>query len=541
MNKKAKKDTKSYPKINKKFKEKLFLPKKENDKNDSKTNNNIQLKLEATNIFDENYLIDFRNNMKNKFKVTKSLKVYNKTDNNKKNLNRKVKETKSSIKNQTKSQNKKIKNNNQKNIKNNTIENKNNDENNINENNNKSEINIKNENNNKSENSTKNDNMDNKDNISQNNNMRSKDNISQNNNMTNKDNSSQNNYMRSKDSFSQNHNMRNKDYISQNHNIGNKDSSSHFNNETNEDNYYKINNINNNAYNKQSNTTKNNISNNNKNKSKNNNSDNNTKNNITTNNKDNISYNNTKDINSPNHNGQKNNIRKSNVKNGKNILSPKKNVTLKTLDSSPTKSKDKSNKVKKFDIFQNVVSKSKETISTNVDTLTLEKDKNEENKPEETQETVKAVFTPIPSLLRRTSKIISGQIPNAKDVEKAINLRRQQYNEYLKSLHKPKPKPKPKPKVYDLDNVIFIQKMYKGFQIKDVNQTVTRLKINLCVTELLCLILNNVFKHARKRITFYMFKTYYHDPFTHIFTEVNFTDKLAMKLSDTYYNFNNFY
>ena len=108
-------------------------------------------------------------------------------------------------------------------------------------------------------------------------------------------------------------------------------------------------------------------------------------------------------------------------------------------------------------------------------------------------------------------------------------------------MHKPKPKPKPKPKVYDLDNVIFIQKMYKGFQIKDVNQTVTRLKINLCVTELLCLILNNVFKHARKRITFYMFKTYYHDPFTHIFTEVNFTDKLAMKLSDTYYNFNNFY
>ena len=73
----------------------------------------------------------------------------------------------------------------------------------------------------------------------------------------------------------------------------------------------------------------------------------------------------------------------------------------------------KRKKVKKFDIFQNVISKSKETISTNVDTLTLEKDKNEENKPEETQETVKAVFTPIPSLLRRTSKIISGQIPNA--------------------------------------------------------------------------------------------------------------------------------
>ena len=83
--------------------------------------------------------------------------------------------------------------------------------------------------------------------------------------------------------------------------------------------------------------------------------------------------------------------------------------------------------------------------------------------------------------------------------------------------------------------------MFKSYHVKDVDQTVTRLKINLCVTELFCLIFSRVFRHARRRITFYIFKNYYHDPFTHIFTEVDFSDKLAMKLSDKYYNFNNFF
>ena len=130
-----------------------------------------------------------------------------------------------------------------------------------------------------------------------------------------------------------------------------------------------------------------------------------------------------------------------------------------------------------------------------MDTISTEKDKNEENL-EEVKNAMKAVFTPIPSLMKKNSKVIS-QEPNLKDVEKAIQLRRQQYNEYLKFLKKPKHKPKPKPKVYDLDNVIFIQKMFKAYEVKDVNQTVTRLKINLCVTELFCLIFNHIFKHAR--------------------------------------------
>ena len=107
-------------------------------------------------------------------------------------------------------------------------------------------------------------------------------------------------------------------------------------------------------------------------------------------------------------------------------------------------------------------------------------------------------------------------------------------------MNKPKPKPKPKPKVYDINKVQEIQRMYRGFRTRNVIQIISRLKINLCVTELNCLILNEVFKHACIRIGFYILKLYYHDPFTHIENEVDFTDRLSMKLSDKYYNFNNF-
>ena len=468
LNKKKEKGTKSLPAKNKKLKEKLFLPINENNKNDFNNNNNKQTTLETKNIFDENYLIDFKNMMKKKFKVTKSLKVYKKTDNNKKNINKKTIETNNSKRSQTKSQNKKIRD--------------------------AKNINKKNQNN-----ENKNDNK-----ISKKKKKRN-----------------ENNDAKNKETFQNNNNNNDNNNVDNNKDIN------------------KINMPNNlNKNNNSNNSSKTNISKKNKNK--------NTTNNISKHNRNDTSdNNNTKNTNSNNdtndksNNTRKSNIRRKNVSPKRNI-SPKKNVTIKVSESSPIKSKDKNNnnKLRKSDKFQ---SKNKETISTNIETLTIEKEKNEEDNTEENNEMIKAVFTPIPTLLRRTSKVINGIVPNVKDVEKAINLRRQQYNEYLRSLNKPKPKPKPKPKIYDLDNVVFIQKMYKGFQIKDVNQTVQRLKINLCVTELLCLIFNNVFRHARKRITFYMFKTYYHDPFTHIFTEVNFTDKLAMKLSDTYYNFNNFY
>ena len=150
-------------------------------------------------------------------------------------------------------------------------------------------------------------------------------------------------------------------------------------------------------------------------------------------------------------------------------------------------------------------------------------------------------LTPIPTLQKKKD----GETldTNSKDVQNAIMMRRLEYNDYIKSLNKPKkpkPKPKPKPKVYDNNKVNEIQKVYRGFQTRIINQTINRLKVNLCVTELTCLILREVLIHSRRRIPFYLLKLYYHDPFVNIGNEVDFNDKLNTKLSDKYYNFNNF-
>jgi hypothetical protein len=239
------------------------------------------------------------------------------------------------------------------------------------------------------------------------------------------------------------------------------------------------------------------------------------------------------------------------------------------------------------DKFLSTASKSKETISTYQETISTEENQKKENEKERessniTQKNIiKEVneskssnqrnntkkktlknteslaekielpklndnnlskgLTPIPTLQKKKD----GETldPNSKDVQNAIMLRRLEYNDYIKNLNKPKkpkPKPKPKPKIYDNNKVNEIQKVYRGFQTRIVNQTINRLKVNLCVTELTCLILREVLIHSRRRIPFYLLKLYYHDPFVNIGNEVDFNDKLNTKLSDKYYNFNNF-
>jgi len=235
-----------------------------------------------------------------------------------------------------------------------------------------------------------------------------------------------------------------------------------------------------------------------------------------------------------------------------NLLSPKKNsITKGGKTSKENKSKNitKNKTEPKLDLNKNkTLKKTKETISTTLDTLSPEKDKeknilvlNEDNNPN---------FARIPRLIRRQSRLATGTTFNAKDVEKAIKLRRKQYNEYLKNLNKPKEvKPEPviesesssssesEPKVYDSNKVNTIQKIYRGYQNKKIYQLVDRLKINSCVTELLCLIFCRVYIHAKKRISFGILKTYYHVPFSNICEEMDFKDKIAIRLPDRYYNF----
>lgn len=170
-------------------------------------------------------------------------------------------------------------------------------------------------------------------------------------------------------------------------------------------------------------------------------------------------------------------------------------------------------------------------------------DKSKEDKIKRREKRLATVLTPIPlKIIKKDGNQIQF---NEKDVQNAIVLRRLEYNEYITTLNMPKPKPKPnpkptpKPKIYDINKVNVIQKIYKGFQTRDIQQIVNRLKVNLCANELFCLILNEVYIHAKKRIIFNLLKLFYHEPFHSIYNEVDFTDRIYMKLSGRYYNFNN--
>ena len=240
----------------------------------------------------------------------------------------------------------------------------------------------------------------------------------------------------------------------------------------------------------------------------------------------------------------------------KSTISPEKDTKLKNTISTEkgikqksTKSPEKSIK-KKRKISPEKNAKQKSTISLEKNAKQKNMDSNNNNNNTEEN---KITFARIPILIRRQTRIYTGTTFNAKDVEKAIKLRRQQYNEYLKSLNKPKPKlilkqdtisesesePEPEPKVYDSEKVRIIQRIFKGYHVKEIHQTLNRLRINSCLNELLCLISGKVYIHAKKRITFNILKTYYHEPFIDICEEVGFQDKIAIKLSDRYYNFKN--
>ena len=225
-------------------------------------------------------------------------------------------------------------------------------------------------------------------------------------------------------------------------------------------------------------------------------------------------------------------------------ISPEKDTKLKNTISTEKGIKQKSTKSPEKSI------KKKRKISPKKNAKQKNMDSNNNNNNTEEN---KITFARIPRLIRRQTRIHTGTTFNAKDVEKAIKLRRQQYNEYLKSLNKPKPKlilkqdtisesesePEPEPKVYDSEKVRIIQRIFKGYHVKEIHQTLNRLRINSCLNELLCLISGKVYIHAKKRITFNILKTYYHEPFIDICEEVGFQDKIAIKLSDRYYNFKN--
>lgn len=87
----------------------------------------------------------------------------------------------------------------------------------------------------------------------------------------------------------------------------------------------------------------------------------------------------------------------------------------------------------------------------------------------------------------------------------------------------------------ELRKIIKLQKRFKGFAVREVEQKVRNLKVNNCLLEVLCLIACRVYDNAKKRLMFREIKKIYYNPFK-IDDELDLKDKLDFKLPDKFYN-----
>ena len=86
-----------------------------------------------------------------------------------------------------------------------------------------------------------------------------------------------------------------------------------------------------------------------------------------------------------------------------------------------------------------------------------------------------------------------------------------QYNDYIKYVEKKRIEEKNNPKEYNENKVNRIQRVYRSFVIRRINQILNRKKINLCLIEVFCLLLNRAVNNYLKKEAFEIIKLYYHE------------------------------
>ena len=99
-------------------------------------------------------------------------------------------------------------------------------------------------------------------------------------------------------------------------------------------------------------------------------------------------------------------------------------------------------------------------------------------------------------------------------------------------------KTQPPKRVYNKDEIkkiVKLQKRFKGFAIREVEQKVRNLKASKCLLETFCLLVVRAYDNAKKKLMYLTLKDIFHKPFS-INDEKNFKDKLDFKLPDKYYN-----
>ena len=99
-------------------------------------------------------------------------------------------------------------------------------------------------------------------------------------------------------------------------------------------------------------------------------------------------------------------------------------------------------------------------------------------------------------------------------------------------------KTQPPKRVYnknEIKKIVKLQKIFKGFAVREVEQKVRNLKASKCLLETFCLLVVRAYDNAKKKLMYLTLRDIFHKPFS-INDEKNFKDKIDLKLPDKYYN-----
>ncbi len=162
-----------------------------------------------------------------------------------------------------------------------------------------------------------------------------------------------------------------------------------------------------------------------------------------------------------------------------------------------------------------------------------EKQKEEKNEKEETLHPP----TPTPlkfSTLENSEKTILFKKPEKEPTAVLRHLEKENYLKLENIAQEVLQK-----QIYDKRKVIIIQKFFKGYSFRKINQTINRLKISQSTYEILVLLLMRAIYNAYLKFSFEKLKYEYFLPFCYINNEFSFYDKIRMKFPDKFYYNNN--
>ena len=170
---------------------------------------------------------------------------------------------------------------------------------------------------------------------------------------------------------------------------------------------------------------------------------------------------------------------------------------------------------------------SKNTINPNKDIILPTYFSEEDGKNEDFLSSIKNRFNDIFSKLNYNDKDNKKKVSN-EIIYGAIMLKKLGFNEHFEH--------KRKYQRVDIDKIIEIQKLFRGYFIRNINLKVDKLKLRKCLIELFCLLLYGLYFKGKIRYYFNILKEIYKSTRYCVEEEFNFDDKMKFILPQEFYN-----